>query len=325
MIRFLSDIPSTDHYPLPEGAELIISPQSRRKPLTWIRGAWLALCKVKSGDTLVCFLDIQGLVVYVLSFLMPHKRFNLVLINILLKKKPTLKNRLTAWLYRRALSSKRVRATVTSQAYGDWLKSEHGICCDFTLLHDLYDYDDLKSYCRPESERPGVFCGGRNGRDWPLVMRVAASMPDVAFKLVMSRGDYIRCCEQGIADADNIEIYTDICFDEFMQVMASSAVAVMPVDTQAPAGLIVMFQSAAVGVPVVANDTVVTREYLGDGRGVLLPDGVGTDVWTETLYRLLNDPNSRKEMSDRFYEFLITECGPDAYVKSVLEVIASFK
>ena len=42
----------------------------------------------------------------------------------------------------------------------------------------------------------------------------------------------------------------------------------MPLDTEAPAGLIALFQAATYGKMVITTDTVTTREYFSGDRGV---------------------------------------------------------
>ena len=66
---------------------------------------------------------------------------NVVCLNLLLKQKNTLKNKLASWIYKQALLADNFHATVTSREYGKWLNKSLGINVEYTLLHDVFhDY-----------------------------------------------------------------------------------------------------------------------------------------------------------------------------------------
>lgn len=88
------------------------------------------------------------------------------------------------------LKSNDVQATVTSQNYGVHLNKMLKINKEYTLLHDVYHGDYNIGYSGitiPNS----VFCGGRNGRDWNFLIKIASSMPKVVFNSVMPKNIYI--------------------------------------------------------------------------------------------------------------------------------------
>ncbi|WP_279149832.1 glycosyltransferase [Muribaculum intestinale] len=227
----------------------------------WIKGAWRAVNATTNDDILLCYLDIQAVICWWIAILTCRKR-NIVAINILLKDKPTLKNRVASWLYKRALSSKRFHATVTSPEYGKWLNRKFRRDFSYYHLPDLYVYDDLADIAATTPVEPDtVFCGGKNGRDWQMMADIAKAMPEMRFKLIMP-GEVWNAI--GASLPPNVTCRHDIPVDEFLHDMASSEVVCLPLDTEAPAGLIVLFQAAAMNKPIVTSDTVTTRGYITD-------------------------------------------------------------
>ena len=99
------------------GIKEIYSPVSRYKCISWIMGAVKAIQKSSSGDRLIFWYDFQGVICFWICRLFLLRR-NMILLNLLLKNKPTLRNKLVSRLYKPALQSSRVRATVTSLEYG---------------------------------------------------------------------------------------------------------------------------------------------------------------------------------------------------------------
>ena len=85
-------------------------------------------CIDNSGDndTIVCWYDFMGILCWWLCKLKRKKR-KIIVLNILLKKKETLKNKVVRRLYRIALHSKNLEATVTSKEYGKWINNILGI------------------------------------------------------------------------------------------------------------------------------------------------------------------------------------------------------
>lgn len=164
----------------------IVSPKASRAIVSWLRGAWQALSRSSCGDEIVCWFDFQGVVAWWLGRL-TFRRRNIYAINLMLKDKPTRRNRVAKWLYRKALLSGNFHASVTSEAYGRWINRLLGIEVKYALVPDLYrsSYADVEAYAATVPEERTVFCGGRNGRDWGKMLRIAALMPDVKFVLAM--------------------------------------------------------------------------------------------------------------------------------------------
>lgn len=159
-----------------------------------------------------------------------------------------------------------------------------------------------------------VFCGGRNGRDWQFMIEVARSMPNVDFHLVMPQSVYEEC--KNVLPS-NVYAKFNLPIKEFMKEMCSCEIVALPLDTEAPAGLIVLFQAAANMKYVITTDTMTTREYLGDGRGCLVVNNI--EIWVNAINQRLGTENI--EASSKLLKFLETECSERKFIEGIESMI----
>lgn len=296
----------------------VYSPRSNCLIVGWIKGCLKMLRLSHRNDTIVCWYDFQAILHYWLSILL-FKRRKIVCINILLKDKDSMKNKAVSWLYRKALNSKRVVASVTSTEYGTHLKERLGINKKLFLLHDVFHESYL--YKREfHVIHNSVFCGGRNGRDWRFMLEVAKVMPDIQFHLVMPKVTYDEYHDEL---PGNVVAKYNISIEDFMKEMCSCEIVALPLDTEAPAGLIVLFQAAANMKYIITTDTMTTREYLSDGRGCLLPNDV--DVWKKVINEKLGNAKSNIIASEKLLDFLASECSERKFVEGVESMINKLK
>lgn len=215
------------------------------------------LKETDKDDILVFWYDFMAVLCYWQLRFKCQKR-KIIAINILLKDKNTLKNRLAKFLYRKALKSNEFIGTVTAKEYGQNICNMLNIKKELPLLHDvIYDSYRLKEAC--EVETGSVFMGGRNGRDWKKIIEIANILKDVKFNLVMPNDAY----ESYKSDfPSNCSVYHDIAGERFNRILRNSQIVCMPLDTDAPAGLIVFFYAISQEKVCISTSTPVTREYL---------------------------------------------------------------
>lgn len=243
------------------------------------------------------------------------KNRKIIALNILLKDKSTVKNKLAKFLYKPMLKSNNVEATVTSKKYGEHLNEILGIHKKYTLLHDIYH----GGYCIKYEGKVvpnSVFCGGRNGRDWEFLINIANEMPKVIFNCVMPKDTYEQYKDNF---RKNMNVKIDIPEQEFLEFMCQSQLVVTPLDTEAPAGLIAFYQAAANGKMVITSDTVTTQEYFAGGRGALC----GKDIkdWKNKIQYYLQHKKEADLSAAKFKNFLESECSEEKYSNTLLEVL----
>lgn len=292
----------------------IYSPKWDKLIIGWIIGCLTILKLSKRNDTIVCWYDFQAVLCYWLAKLSFRQR-KIVCINLLLKDKATAKNKFVARLYKKALKSKYFVASVTSVEYGIHLKERLGINKELFLLHDVF-HEDYQINASLDVCPNTVFCGGRNGRDWKFMIEVAKVMPYVQFHLVMPKVTYDEYQHEL---PSNVVAKYNLSMNDFMKEMCSCEIVALPLDTEAPAGLIVLFQSAANMKYIITTDTMTTREYLFDGRGCLLPNDV--EVWKKAINEKLGNVKSNIIASEKLLNFLESECSERKFVESVETMI----
>ena len=292
----------------------ICSPKSKRLIFGWLKGCINVLNISHHGDTIVCWYDFQAILCYWLCRFTFKKR-KIVCVNLLLKDKDSVKNKIVAWLYKKALKSKHFVASVTSVEYGIHLKKRLGINKELFLLHDVF-HEDYKVKASLDVCPNTVFCGGRNGRDWRFMIEEAKVMPHVQFHLVMPKVTYDEYQHEL---PSNVVARYNISMEDFMKEMCSCEIVALPLDTEAPAGLIVLFQAAANMKYIITTNTMTTREYLSDGRGCLFPNDV--DVWKKAINEKLELDKSNIQASKKLLNFLQTECSEEKFVEGVESMV----
>lgn len=309
MDYFLVDTSGETYYPRTQGSILLNSPSSSHKAIMWIKGAFNAVNKTKRNDILFCYLDIQAVICWWISIL-TFRRRNIIAINLLLKDKPTIKNKIVSWMYKKALDSNNFTATVTSPEYGNWLNQKFNRNFKFHHLPDIYIYDNLYDLTHNiDIEENTVFCGGKNGRDWNTMIKIAQEMPEISFKLVMPK----NILPNDQAFPSNIKIFEDIPLNQFLKEMCSSKVVCLPLDTEAPAGLIVLFQAAAMEKSIIISNTATTRGYITSNMdGFYLVSGQDPTKWAKSInYALTHKPqNSTQTLKT----FLSSNCSSTKYI-----------
>lgn len=266
------------------------------------------------GDTIICWYDFMGIICWWLCRVL-HKKRKIVALNILLKNKKSIKNRIARILYRPALKSKNLVATVTSKKYGESVNRLLGIKKQYILLHDIYHGDYDIRYVGQVQEN-SVFCGGRNGRDWNFLFKLAAQMSDVQFNIVIPNVVFDKYKN---VSGDNVNVKTEIPEPEFLKLMCQSSLVLMPLDTEAPAGLIAIFQAAANWKLIITSDTVTTREYFENQRGVLCKNNLG--VWEKEIRYWLEHQDEGKIRVEKLRLFLEEECSERKYAQTLMKLV----
>ncbi|MCR4904406.1 MAG: glycosyltransferase [Butyrivibrio sp.] len=282
---------------------------------------WECAGKAKTGDTIMCWFDFMAVLCWWMCPGPKRSKVRFIAINVLLKKKSSLKNLIYRMLYSRAFRNENFIATITARDYGDYLNSILKVDRDYTLLHDSYKE---KHWMYKEELPPiipnSVFCGGLNGRDWDFLLKLVKAMPEVTYVLVVS-GEIRDKIELFIKDYNikNIQLYSNIPHSKFATLLCSSELVVMPLDSEAPSGLLVFFEAAANKKMIITSDTASTREYFSSGRGELCSKN--EQEWIDMINYYLNNKEKRDACNSKCRDFLNTECSQKKYREVVIGLL----
>ena len=285
---------------------------------TWMKGALQLLRMSDKNDILICWFDFQAVLCYWFSLLLFQKR-NIIALNIMLKDKPTIKNKCVSYLYKKALTNKRFKATFATKEYANLCCGKLKIDIDKPILRDVY-IPSIQAKKQQDNKR-SVFVGGRNARDWKTAFAVAEKMQDVSFTFVLPPDEYDKYISKNYA---NVQFHKSVTLNEFISLQKESSITYLPLNTEIPAGLIVLYQSAQIHQMVVTSDTCTTRGYITNGFSGALVPLFSVDEAIKTIDYYLANIDKRNFCCDNLLSFLELECNQNKYIETIIELIELF-
>jgi glycosyltransferase involved in cell wall biosynthesis len=273
------------------------------------------LYQSNKDEIIVCWLDVVGLYVFIFSKILFTKR-KIVVINIMFNQADNYITKIKYILFKWMLNNKNTFPTVTSRVlqkhYKNIFKSEHK---SYDLVHDCYG--SLERFKRSYKKGDGyVFCGGTNGRDWNLLVKVAKSLPSINFVIVGPQKDTLS---KGYPE--NIKYYYNITFQKFQDLMSNSSLCILPLNTQAPAGLIVLYTAGLMSKPVITSNNITMSEYIDDGVNGILIDINDTISFAKAINLVISDEIYLKKIAQNLNEKVIELGSPKNYIKNILKII----
>lgn len=273
--------------------------------------------KLNNSDVVICWYDFMGVIIWWLSKIR-SKEISIIALNILLKDKKTIKNAIAKSLYKPALKADNFTATVTTKAYGVELNRILDLNKDYYILHDPYhDTFQISSICTEKNNT--VFCGGRNGRDWTLMIEVAQNLKNVNFLFVMSSADFDIFKS---SMSSNVTVITDVPYDEFLKNMCESEIVALPLNTWAPAGLTVLFQAIANNKLVLTTGTVSTEEYLSVTPELLC---YTIEDWLQKIEYYLIRTGERQSICNKLKQSIEQMCSEKNYSQTINRILLETK
>ena len=278
-----------------------------KKPIAILKYCFNIAFSTKKNDTLIFWYDFIGILTTLICMITFKKR-KIIILNILLKNKNDFLHKMLKCMYKLVLSLNNVTYTVTSKEYGVFLIKYLNIKKECILLHDIYEYENYN--IEKKNDENYVFCGGRNGRDWELIFKIANNTPKISYHFVMPKALYELYKDK---QNSNIKILVDINKDEFSNEIFNCSFVAMPLLHDAPSGLLVFFQATSFNKLIVSSDTMTNREYFSKDRGILLENNV--DIWIRAIENISNKLDEYDDYVKNCKQFLSNYCGYDSYFK----------
>lgn len=280
----------------------------------YIKLAVDCLFKSQKGDIIICLLDVLALYLFLLSKL-TFKSREVVVINVMLNDQKDFINKKKLQLFKLMLKSKHIYPTVTSNNLIEHYKKLFDLPDkEFYLLHDCYG--KLGKYKKSYQEGSGyVFCGGTNGRDWEVLLKIAELLPDVRFVIVGPKKDTL-----GDYGLSNIDYYYDIAFSKFQELIENCSLLALPLKTQAPAGLIVIFTAGLLSKPVISTDNATLREYIiTEENGILVKLGDYKN-FADEVSLLMSNLQKQRLFGERLYHRIEAIGSPQVFVDKIISI-----
>jgi glycosyltransferase involved in cell wall biosynthesis len=144
-----------------------------------------------------------------------------------------------------------------------------------------------------------------------VIVRAAKLLEDepaVRFKLV-GRGQTFPDIEHYVAETGlgNVELLPRVPFDVLPSIISDAAVSLGVFGSTNKAGRVVankVYQSMAMGVPVVTSDSPAAREFFHDGEDICLVPRNDAVALADKIRYLYGDPTARQEIGRRGAELV---------------------
>jgi glycosyltransferase involved in cell wall biosynthesis len=118
----------------------------------------------------------------------------------------------------------------------------------------------------------------------------------------------------------NIIYYYDIPFQKFQELIENCSLLALPLKTQAPAGLIVLFTAGLMSKPVITSDNATTREYITtEENGILVKIGDFND-FAKQVNQLISSKQKQKLFGERLYERIEDMGSPKVFVDKIISI-----
>ncbi len=281
----------------------------------YIKLSFKCLLRSKKDDVIVSLLDVLAVYLFLISKILFLRR-EIVVINIMLNNYNDLITKIKLKLFRVMLKSNNIHPTVTSNNLRELYRNLFDLPDkNFHLLHDCYG--KLGKYKKPfELGNDYVFCGGNNGRDWPGIVKIAKLIPDVKFVIVGPKKETL-----GDNLPSNIEYHYDISYEKFQKLIQDCSILALPINTQAPAGLIVLFSAGLMSKPVIITENATTREYITTAEnGILIKFGDFEDFALQ-IKNLSIDLELQKKYGTNLNNKIESLGSPQVFVDNIIKII----
>ena len=269
----------------------------------------------RKNDIIVSWLDVVGLYVFIFSKMFFIRR-KIIVINIMFNDADNYITKIKYFLFKLMINNNYVYPTVTSKFLSDYYKNLFkSKQKSFSLVHDCYG--DLGKFNTPYKNGDGyVFCGGTNGRDWDLVVKVAESLPKLDFVIVGPAKDTLPKNYP-----KNIQYHYNINFIKFQELISNCSLCILPLKTHAPAGLIVLYTAGLMSKAVITTNNITMNEYIIDGHSGKLIDIGDSISFSKAIKLTINDETYSKKIAENLNRRVTQLGSPKSFIKNVINVL----
>lgn len=282
------------------------------------RQALTTICKSSRGDILLCWGEMTGYLVWLMKRLFFHGR-KVVVMNWL---SPDEKALALYHCFQRGIArDPDCQIIVNAQeSVSEWCRFLKMDRRDrFHCVPDVYDVNiPFKGVVLKEKKY--FFSGGITNRDWSMISRLAAEMPQMKFVCVALEKDF-RSKVKTVPS--NLQVYYDIPMDEYYRLLSEAFAVLLPLVEQKVSGLINIIRSAQEGIPCLVTRTIGTKQYYPqDLQDLLMCETL--PEWKDSLDVLLSmDDAAYMEMSHRFQSYIRDHFSPSAATQQIYQACLS--
>lgn len=239
-------------------------------------------------------------------------------LNVLLKKKRSLLNRVYGYIYKLISQKKFFYATTNTENFKKECVKTFGFnALRLFVLHD--EFSSVIQYgCDYKNCGKTVFCGGFNGRDWKFMFSLASEMPEIIFNFVVPSG-----ITGPSKNLNNVNFYKNMQEDAFYKIMKESSIVCLPLLTDSPAGLLVAFGAALQKKSIIISDNAIIRWYFEKNESaILLPRPSDLEEYRKTITLILHDEKRKRILGSNACGEICQKASPQKYTSDLIKIIA---
>jgi len=162
-----------------------------------------------------------------------------------------------------------------------------------------------------------VFAGGTAARDWTTLLRAAASLPDIPFRVIARRQDW----PAHAAVPENVDVLFDTTEDFFWNTARQARLGVVCLSSHITSGLVVLILSLLIGRPVISTWTPATEPYYPESTRDLLVKMGDHLALADRIHALWLDERLRNDSAEALQDHVLRSHTPQAYAHRVHEII----
>lgn len=290
------------------------------KTLRALANVWKATALARDHEApLLLWSPREGILSALLGMVWTSRRVPTVAINLIAFPQPGLRGRVRDRLFRTAFARSDLTVTVNSE----WLRRSYvelfGIPPQrIHVLPDCWLPKWLPEMSTPERPDDGyVFAGGTAARDWTTLLRAAACLPGIPFRVIAPEADW----PTRIALPTNVEVFFDTPEDFFWEMARRARIVVVCLSSHITSGLVVLILSALIGRPVISTRTPATVPYYPNTHWNLLVEVGDHRALADRIRALWTDARLRTESAHAVQGHILQEHTPQAFAHRIGEII----
>lgn len=145
-----------------------------------------------------------------------------------------------------------------------------------------------------------VFIGGNTRRDYPLVLKVAAALPHIAFVIVTSKKNELLLSNA----TANVTIYYDLPFNDFIDKIAKCRFIFLPLISDTQGGQLVLFQGALLKKAAITTNNMAIHTYF-DERSIIIIPKANEEKAISNVKALYEDGERIKSLGNEAYQRIL--------------------
>lgn len=244
--------------------------------------------------------------------LLAVKRPKHIILELMLDEESLTKTwRIKRTLQRFSLSSVDVIFVSSSEEVETYSKRLYLSKDRFKFIHFHTNISQPKMYFCPNRY---ILSAGRTGRDFDTFIQAVKTLPN-KFVIISDRES-----AKGLNCPDNVRLFVDIPREHYLKFVQKCTFVVVPLQRLLKStGQVVILEAMACGKPVIATDTVGTRDYIYPGfNGILVPPN-DSGALTKAIKQLAEDRSLQERLSENSLIFIKENCTIERYVTKILD------